>query len=139
LIRVDHALSPISGVNNPGRNHDRSAPKDIIMASPNVIELTSENFKDIVATEGKAVLVDVWAPWCGPCRAIAPMIDDLAEEVGGPEGNAIIAKLNTDDNQEIASALGISAIPTILIFRNGEVEERLVGMQPRERLLDAIA
>ena len=109
------------------------------MASPNVVELTNENFTTITASADKPVLVDVWAPWCGPCRAIAPMIDGIAEEVGGPEGNAVVAKLNTDDHPEIASSLGIAAIPTILIFRKGQVEERLVGIQPRERLLEAIS
>jgi len=86
------------------------------------IELTNENFEATV-NEGVA-LVDFWAPWCGPCRMIAPVIEELAEEF---DGKAAICKINTDEQQELASKFGIRSIPTILIMKDGEVVETMVG------------
>jgi len=86
------------------------------------IELTKENFDEVV---GSGVsLVDFWAPWCGPCRMIAPVIDELAEEY---EGKANICKVNTDEQQEIAVKFGIRSIPTILFFKDGEIVDQMVG------------
>ncbi|ADV45932.1 thioredoxin [Nitratifractor salsuginis] len=86
------------------------------------VELTKDNFDDTIK-EG-VVLVDFWAPWCGPCRMIAPVIEELAEEY---EGKATIAKVNTDEEQEIAIKYGIRSIPTILFFKNGELVDQMVG------------
>jgi len=86
------------------------------------IELTNENFEATV-NEGVA-LVDFWAPWCGPCRMIAPVIEELAEDF---DGKAAICKINTDEQQELASKFGIRSIPTILLMKNGEVVETMVG------------
>lgn len=86
------------------------------------IELTNENFESTV-NEGVA-LVDFWAPWCGPCRMIAPVIEELAEDF---DGKAAICKINTDDQQELASKFGIRSIPTILLMKDGEVVETIVG------------
>ena len=86
------------------------------------IELTAENFKDVIS-EGVA-LVDFWAPWCGPCRMIAPIIDELAEEY---EGKAKICKVNTDEQPSIAGEFGIRSIPTILFFKDGELVDQMVG------------
>jgi len=86
------------------------------------IELTKENFDEVV---GSGVsLVDFWAPWCGPCRMIAPVIDELAEDY---EGKANICKVNTDEQQEIAVKFGIRSIPTILFFKDGEIVDQMVG------------
>ncbi len=86
------------------------------------IELTKDNFDEVVGS-GVAV-VDFWAPWCGPCRMIAPVIEELAEDY---DGRAKICKVNTDEEQEIAVKFGIRSIPTILFFKNGELVDQMVG------------
>jgi thioredoxin 1 len=86
------------------------------------IELTADNFKETIA-EGVA-LVDFWAPWCGPCRMIAPVIEELAEDY---DGKAKICKVNTDEQPSIAGEYGIRSIPTILFFKNGELVDQMVG------------
>ncbi|CAD7288302.1 Thioredoxin [Campylobacter majalis] len=96
------------------------------------VEVTSENFD--VVKEGVA-LVDFWAPWCGPCRMLAPVIDELAQEF---EGKAVIAKVNTDEVQDLAVEYGIRSIPTILFFKNGEVVDQMVGAQSKQALTDKL-
>ena len=98
------------------------------MASPNVIELTSANWEQEVVKTDKPVLVDFWAVWCGPCRALSPTIDKLAEQFAG---KVKVGKLNTDDNNEIAIRYGISSIPSVLLFNGGDQPvERSVGVRP---------
>ena len=91
------------------------------------IELTSANL-DATINEGVS-LVDFWAPWCGPCRMIAPVIEELAESY---EGKANICKVNTDEEQEIAGKFGIRSIPTIIFFKNGEVVDQMVGAASKQ-------
>jgi len=97
------------------------------------VELTVSNF-DEVTKEGVS-LVDFWAPWCGPCRMIAPVIEELAAEY---EGKANICKVNTDEEQDIAVKYGIRSIPTILFFKNGEVVEQMVGAASKQAFADKL-
>jgi len=102
------------------------------MASEKVINLTDSNFDQEVANSSTPVLVDFWATWCGPCKMIAPIIDEIAEEKGE---NLKVAKVDVDQNQAVSARYGIRAIPTLLIFKNGEVKEQIVGMVSKKDLL----
>lgn len=97
----------------------------------NEIEFTDSNFSVEVLEADVPVLVDFWAPWCGPCKMIAPMVEEISNEYAG---KVKVGKLNTDDNQTVASQYGVMSIPTLMIFKNGEVVERIVGAQPKEAL-----
>jgi len=97
----------------------------------NEIQLTDENFEQEVVKSAQPVLVDFWAPWCGPCRMIGPVIEELAKEYAG---KVKVCKLNTDEAQDTAAKYQISAIPTILLFKGGKVTQQLVGLQPKEEL-----
>jgi thioredoxin 1 len=98
-------------------------------------ELSDQTFEAEVLQSTEPVLVDFWAPWCGPCRMITPVIEELAQENAGA---AKIFKINVDDSPNTATAYGVSSIPTIMIFKGGEVHERFVGVQPKKRLQEAI-
>lgn len=101
----------------------------------NLLQLDSNNFKSAVAG-ATPVLVDFWAPWCGPCKAIAPILEELATEL---DGKLTIAKLNIDDNDAVAAEFGVRAIPTMILFKGGQVAETLVGMMPKAALKAKIA
>ncbi len=101
----------------------------------NVAELTDADFEEQVINSGEPVLVDFWAPWCGPCRQIAPMIDELASE---NEGSAKVVKVNIDESAEIAQKYGIMSIPTLIIFKGGEIAEKFVGAKPKAALQEAL-
>ena len=96
-----------------------------------ILELDQNNFAKCVKNSDKTVLVDFWAPWCGPCKAIAPILEGLAQELGD---KVQICKLNIDNNSALASEYSIRAIPTILIFKNGVVAETLVGLTSKDDL-----
>ena len=103
------------------------------MASPNVVTLTSQNWQQEIVQSDRPVLVDFWAPWCGPCRQMGPTIDKLAEQFAG---RVKVGKLNTDDNQDIAVQYGITSIPQLLVFKGGDQpREKLVGLQLESTLV----
>ncbi len=103
------------------------------MAHP--LHLTDALFEQEVINSNVPVLIDFWATWCGPCRMIAPFIDELANEY---EGKAKICKLDVDNNQETAMNLGIRSIPTIVIFKGGEAVDRIIGAVPKQQIVDRL-
>ena len=105
------------------------------MAGSNVVELTDETFDSQVTNAAGPVLVDFWAPWCGPCQRLGPTIDALADEYNG---KAMVAKVNVDEARQTAAKFGISGIPALIVFNGGEVVDRLTGLQPKDRLAAAL-
>lgn len=97
------------------------------------IEITNENF-DSLLSENEKVVVDFWAQWCGPCRTLGPIIDSLSEETE----DAVIGKINVDENRELAVKYGIRGIPTIMFFKNGELVERTSGVKTKSELSEII-
>jgi thioredoxin 1 len=108
------------------------------MSAPNIVILNGSNFKQEVVESPIPVLVDFWAEWCGPCKQVAPLLDELA---GDYDGKVKIGKVNVDEQQELATEYGIRAIPTLLLFKDGQVEETIVGVRPKRDFkskLDAV-
>jgi len=99
-----------------------------------ITNVTDQNFDS--ETKDGLVLADFWAPWCGPCKMIAPVLEELDTEIGD---KVKIVKLDVDENQETAAKFGVMSIPTLLVIKNGEVVDKVVGYQPREALADRLA
>jgi thioredoxin 1 len=97
----------------------------------NAIAVTDANFETEVLQSNTPVLVDFWAPWCGPCRAVAPAVDAIANEFSG---RVKVVKLNTDEEQQVAIKYGVGSIPTLMVFKNGEMVERVLGVRPKGEL-----
>ena len=98
------------------------------MSSEKVLTLTKANFEEKVLKSDKPAIVDFWAAWCGPCRAVAPIIEELA---GDYDGKAIVGKVNVDEEGELAARYRIMSIPTVMLFKDGQIAERIIGARPK--------
>jgi len=101
----------------------------------NITDVTDNNFQAEVLESDKPVLVDFWAPWCGPCRVIAPSLEEIADEQAD---SLRIVKLNVDENQQTAARYGVMSIPTLIVFKNGEAAHTIVGALPKKRLVQEL-
>lgn len=105
------------------------------MAGPDTKQFNEVNFEDEVLSASEPVLVDFWAEWCMPCKALGPTIDELATEYAG---KVKVGKVNTDENQTLSAQFGISAIPTVILFKNGQIAEKFIGMRSKKDFAAAL-
>lgn len=105
------------------------------MAGDKIINLTKENFDQEIAGPDKPMLVDFWASWCGPCRAVAPVMEQLSEEY---DGKAKVGKVNVDEESELAAKFRVMSIPTVILFKNGQLVEKIIGARAKEEFANMI-
>ncbi|MGH7780675.1 MAG: thioredoxin [Candidatus Binataceae bacterium] len=105
------------------------------MSSDKIVHVTDSNFEQEVLKSATPVLIDFWAPWCGPCKAIAPIVDELANDYAG---RLKVVKMNVDDNQDVPARYGVRGIPNLLIIKGGQVKDQIVGAVPRGHLIKAV-
>ena len=105
------------------------------MAGPNTVEFSDANFDEAVLQSDQPVLVDFWAEWCGPCKALGPLIDELATEY---EGKVKVGKVDTDANKEVSVRFAVSAIPTVILFNKGEIVQKFVGLRGKKEFETAL-
>lgn len=103
--------------------------------SQGILDLNKENFRSTVEDKSKTVLVDFWAPWCGPCRMLAPELEGVKNELGN---DVVVAKVNIDSEPELAEQFGIQSIPNMIIFRDGRAEKQIIGFQNKAALIKAL-
>lgn len=100
-----------------------------------ILEVLDSNFEEIVGKAGKPVLVDFWAPWCGHCTRLAPVLTEIAEELNE---NVLVAKVNVDENRQLASKFNVMSLPTMIFFKQGEIVERLTGFMPKSAIISKL-
>jgi thioredoxin 1 len=115
-------------------NHDAHGRGGVV-ASERILDLNEDNFDEQINRETQPILVDFWASWCQPCKAVAPTLAQIAEEMSG---QAVVAKVNVDDNGDLANRFGIRSIPTLVVFKGGKVVDQMIGAAPKDHIVRLI-